>query len=547
MISPVTSAHLPITSLQPTVLLASTGLPLALPFVPFLHLTMPTQPTAHDTPPHVKPQYCCYLLLTLADFIPITPFTVFFLSSVPFILSSLLLALRSPHLFLTLLPHQSLPCSASLSLAPALTYFPSLPLPSAPPHLTVLLHLLHSCPIVTFLLWSHSLSILHHPHSTLLLSVFPSPSFSLCYYVGDFLLLPACSDLSICCLLLPHFLLATQFAPYPRYLYFLFPLLLAFAFQKPRTFLRSPWHIMLCCHLLLCLSFCLFLLLHLAFPVSSCPVCRLLPLLPIPHLLPIFSFACHHPPLSPNFLPPLTTAASSCYSLYPALLISPHWLIPTNTATHCLPSPMLLMPTLIFYLHPLIFCFLCCICPSHCLSSQFYSHSALLGYFQCSFCLHKNGLPLPPFLSQYNPFFLLHLLLAFTTSLSSCSHLIPLPSLLMPPLASFACKHILPMTSQHCASGLCFWHFLAAHHHFPVLLLFALTTSWLSAHFSCGTVGHLSLSSLLLLPALNLHIAPHLQPVLRVSFQASVCRLASPVLLLHMLPAFSVLPRSYAY
>lgn len=70
------------------------------------------------------------------------------------------------------------------------------------------------------------------------------------------------------------------------------------------------------------------------------------------------------------------------------------------------------------YIPLLIFCFLCCICPSHCLSSQFYSHSALRGYFQCSLCLHKNALPLPPSLTQYNPFFLLHLLLAFTTSLS---------------------------------------------------------------------------------------------------------------------------------
>lgn len=63
-------------------------------------------------------------------------------------------------------------------------------------------------------------------NSPLFLSVFPSPSFSLCYYVGDFLFFPACSDPSICCLLLPHFLLAVQFASYPHYLYLPYCLLL---------------------------------------------------------------------------------------------------------------------------------------------------------------------------------------------------------------------------------------------------------------------------------------------------------------------------------
>lgn len=204
---------------------------------------------------------------------------------------------------------------------------------------------------------------------------------------------------------------------------------------------------MVCHYLLPHLPSCLLLLLHLSLSVRSCPVCRQLSqLLPVSLLLPVL---VHSLPVTihPHHLtsPPLTT--SFCHSVSPALPTSPHGLFPMTLA----------------YI------------AAHCHLS---SHSTS-AFFCC--------LPSPP-------------------PLAICFHCLSC-QLVLVTLTSYACKYVLPMTSQDFVSGLHSQPFLAAHHHLSTLLpptlftSFQYLTCWPLLTFMLDHVCHLSLPDCLLPPA----------------------------------------------
>lgn len=327
----VTSAYLLIISL----LLSITGLPLALPFAPFLHLAVPVQPTARDTPSHSQPlallpsHFLTSLTLSpvsilpaLAGLIPTTTFSL----SVLYSCLSFPCCLLLPHHLTCCLPY----CLISPCLALLLLVW-HLPSPNSLHCLPTLSHFTAS--FAVFLshchlpLWFHSF-VLHPPLIPLclpLLSLLLAALFPTMYVPCYFHSLPVLAS-PICCLLPPLLLLVAMFALYPQYLCLLFHLLLALAPQMLRTFLRSSCHAMVCHYLLPRLPSCLLLLLHLSPPVRSCPVFRQLSQrLPLSHQLPMLVHSLPVTiPLHHLTSPPYLLTASSCHSVSPALPTSPH-------------------------------------------------------------------------------------------------------------------------------------------------------------------------------------------------------------------------------
>lgn len=137
--------------------------------------------------------------------------------------------------------------------------------------------------------------------------------------------------------------------------------------------------------------------------------------------------------------------------------------------------------------------------------------------------------------------------------LAICFHCLSC-QLVLARLASYACKYVLPMTSQDCVSGLHSQPFPAAHQNLSTLLPPALFTSfqyltcWPLLTFMLDHICHLSLPDCLLPPAVASPLPPlctSFAPYAGCVF-SSLCLLPKFILslLLHMLPAFFVLPRS---
>lgn len=170
-----------------------------------------------------------------------------------------------------------------------------MPLPSTLHHLILLLHVLFSCPIVTFPYGPRALPLTFN--TSLLASAFPSPNSCFPIHLATVihcLFWPApFTTVSSPPPLLP----AAMLALYTHYFCLLFHLLLALAPEMTRTFLRSPCQAITYCRL----PSCLFLLLHF---VSMCgaalfadsPHSQLLHFPSADHACSLT--ACHHSPNS---------------------------------------------------------------------------------------------------------------------------------------------------------------------------------------------------------------------------------------------------------